>query len=114
MSVMTSQVPSHYDSTYKHFAAQGARVIALARKRLPQSLSAPELRTTSREEAEHSMMFEGFAVFQVRYMTIAVTLCWSMCQCCHVCCCVWHPDMTCSSWLSLMFRNSVFEIQYLK
>ena len=59
------QVPEGYDSTYKHFAAQGARVIALARRQLPADLSGPELRGLSREEVETDMDFEGFAVFQV-------------------------------------------------
>lgn len=58
-------MPTQYDSIYKHFAAQGARVIALARKLLPTELSAPELRALSREEVEADMEFEGFAVFQV-------------------------------------------------
>lgn len=59
------QVPDDYDATYKHFAAQGARVIALARRVLPQELTAPELRSLAREEVEKDMEFEGFAVFQV-------------------------------------------------
>lgn len=59
------QVPDGYDATYKHFAAQGARVIALARRMLPCDLSGPELRGLSREEVERDMEFVGFAVFQV-------------------------------------------------
>lgn len=62
---MPPQVPSGYDATYKHFAAQGARVIALARRSLSGDLSGPELRSLSREEVETQMEFEGFAVFQV-------------------------------------------------
>eukprot|EP00775_Hariotina_reticulata_P005162 gene5162-5400_t len=58
------QVPDGYDPTYKHFAAQGARVIALARRQLPSNLSMPELRSLSREEVEADMDFQGFAVFQ--------------------------------------------------
>ncbi|KAF8062935.1 PDR2 [Scenedesmus sp. PABB004] len=57
-------VPPHYDATYKHFAAQGARVIALASRRLSRELSGPDLRALPREEAEAGMTFEGFAVFQ--------------------------------------------------
>jgi hypothetical protein len=60
------QVPEGYDATYKHFAAQGARVIALARRQLPTDLSMPELRALSREDVEADMNFQGFAVFQVR------------------------------------------------
>lgn len=59
------QVPEAYDATYKHFAAQGARVIALARRLLPVELDAPDLRALSRDEVECDMDFEGFAVFQV-------------------------------------------------
>jgi cation-transporting ATPase 13A1 len=58
-------VPDAYDATYKQFAAQGARVIALAHKQLPAGLSGPELRALPREEAEADMAFVGFAVFQV-------------------------------------------------
>jgi cation-transporting ATPase 13A1 len=64
-AVSSLQVPEGYDATYKHFAAQGARVIALARRLLPVELSGPELRGLSREEVEQEMDFEGFAVFQV-------------------------------------------------
>jgi hypothetical protein len=60
------QVPADYDSTYKHFAAQGARVIALARRALPIELDGPELRNLPREEVESDMEFQGFAIFQVR------------------------------------------------
>lgn len=60
------QVPEGYDATHKHFAAQGARVIALARRMMPADLSGPELRGLSREEVETNMEFEGFAVFQVK------------------------------------------------
>jgi cation-transporting ATPase 13A1 len=60
------QVPADYDSTYKHFAAQGARVIALARRPLPAELDGPELRGLAREEVECDMEFQGFAIFQVR------------------------------------------------
>jgi hypothetical protein len=61
----SQQVPAGYDATYKHFAAQGARVIALARRSLSGDLSGPELRGLSREDVEAEMEFEGFAVFQV-------------------------------------------------
>jgi cation-transporting ATPase 13A1 len=62
-----SQVPAEYDSTYKHFAAQGARVIALARRALPTDLDGPELRNLPREEVESEMEFQGFAILQVRH-----------------------------------------------
>lgn len=45
-------------------SAQGARVIALARRALPPSLDGPELRGMGREAAEAEMQFMGFAVFQ--------------------------------------------------
>jgi magnesium-transporting ATPase (P-type) len=59
------QVPKDYDVTYKAFAAQGARVIGLASRQLPSTLSGPELRHMSREEVEADMDFVGFAIFQV-------------------------------------------------
>lgn len=59
-------MPSDYDATYKHFAAQGARVIALARRRLPTDLDGPELRNLERDAVERDMEFTGFAIFQVR------------------------------------------------
>uniref|UniRef100_A0A383WJ86 Cation-transporting ATPase n=1 Tax=Tetradesmus obliquus TaxID=3088 RepID=A0A383WJ86_TETOB len=58
------QVPSDYDATYKHFAAQGARVIALARRRLSTDLDGPELRNLERDVVERDMEFTGFAIFQ--------------------------------------------------
>eukprot|EP00879_Flechtneria_rotunda_P011646 GHRR01012166.1.p1 GENE.GHRR01012166.1~~GHRR01012166.1.p1 ORF type:complete len:806 (+),score=277.48 GHRR01012166.1:722-3139(+) len=57
-------VPDNYDTIYKHFAAQGARVIALARRLLQAHLTGPELRGLSRDQVERDMAFEGFAVFQ--------------------------------------------------
>jgi len=58
-------VPPTYDASYKRFAAQGARVIALARRVLPVGLEGPQLRGMGREEVEVGMEFMGFAVFQV-------------------------------------------------
>lgn len=40
------------------------RVIALAHKQLPGDLTAAQLRDTTREEAECSLAFAGFAVLQ--------------------------------------------------
>ena len=55
--------PADYDEVYKRYAAQGARVIALARKKLPDSVDASMLRSYSREEVESGLDFCGFAVF---------------------------------------------------
>jgi cation-transporting ATPase 13A1 len=58
-------VPGYYDTCYKGYAAEGARVIALAAKRLPGDLGPVELRALGREEVEAGLEFVGFAVFQV-------------------------------------------------
>ncbi|KAK9845150.1 hypothetical protein WJX84_012056 [Apatococcus fuscideae] len=55
--------PADYDQSYKRFAAQGARVIALAYKRLPSSTATSELRSMSRDDIESGLDFGGFAVF---------------------------------------------------
>ena len=58
-------VPSYYDKAYKEYAAEGARVLALAYKHLSAEDAAPaNLRHLSRDEAESGMVFAGFAVFR--------------------------------------------------
>lgn len=54
-------VPSDYESQYKRFAAQGARVIALAVRDVPPSEAdtADELRGVSRDKAECGLTFAG-------------------------------------------------------
>ncbi|GIL88698.1 hypothetical protein Vretimale_17282 [Volvox reticuliferus] len=57
-------VPANYDSEYKRYAAEGARVIALAHKALPSELDTATLRSMPREVVESELNFVGFAVFQ--------------------------------------------------
>ena len=58
-------VPNYYDKAYKEYAAEGARVLALAYKHLSAEAAAPaNLRHLSRDEAESGMIFAGFAVFR--------------------------------------------------
>lgn len=61
----TADIPPDYDPLYKQYAAQGARVIALATKTLDPVLGASELRALSREQVEGGLTWAGFAVFQV-------------------------------------------------
>jgi hypothetical protein len=63
-----ANVPEHYDRLYKSYAAQGARVIALASRPLPEAETDPvaTLKAMTREEVETKMVWEGFAVFQAR------------------------------------------------
>ncbi|GAX79126.1 hypothetical protein CEUSTIGMA_g6566.t1 [Chlamydomonas eustigma] len=63
---LLSDVPPNYDSLYKSYAAQGARVIALASRKLPEAETDPSasLKSMLREDLESEMTWEGFAVFQ--------------------------------------------------
>ena len=65
---LVASVPENYDRLYKSYAAQGARVIALASRSLPEAETDPvaTLKAMTREEVEANMVWEGFAVFQVR------------------------------------------------
>lgn len=60
-------MPEQYDATYKRYAAQGARVIALAHRRLgdESAVEPVALRATPREELEKGLDWAGFAVFSV-------------------------------------------------
>lgn len=57
-------MPADYDATYKSYAAQGGRVIALAQRTLPADTDAAAARALTREQAESRAQFAGFAVFQ--------------------------------------------------
>ncbi|KXZ52690.1 hypothetical protein GPECTOR_9g736 [Gonium pectorale] len=61
---LLASVPSDYDSQYRRYAAEGARVIALAHRVLPQDLDVAALRAMPREAVESQLTFVGFAVFQ--------------------------------------------------
>ena len=52
-----------YEATYRRFAREGARVIALAWRALPAPAAVSKLRGMPREEAEAGLTFAGFAVF---------------------------------------------------
>ncbi|KNH07107.1 cation-transporting ATPase [Perkinsela sp. CCAP 1560/4] len=57
-------VPANYSQTYRDFARQGFRTIALARKEIPSHVTEAEVLRYSREEAESQVKFLGFAIFQ--------------------------------------------------
>ena len=57
-------VPPSYERHYKKYAAEGARVLALAYKRLPNDLTPSSLRHMPRDEAESGLDFAGFAIFR--------------------------------------------------
>lgn len=59
MCCVAGTVPANYDSQYKWYASQGARVIALAGKRLPASMDSSGLRALGREEVESGLEFAG-------------------------------------------------------
>lgn len=56
--------PADYEQSYKRYASQGARVIALAYKQLGSSTTASDLRTMPRAEIEKDLSFGGFAVLR--------------------------------------------------
>jgi len=57
-------IPEYFDRSYKKYAAEGARVLALASKKLPSDLTMSTLRHISRDEAESDLEFAGFAIFR--------------------------------------------------
>ncbi|KAL4532436.1 hypothetical protein Ndes2526B_g08333 [Nannochloris sp. 'desiccata'] len=57
-------IPSRYDRQYKRYASEGARVLALAYKKLPDEMTPSALRHTPRDEAESNLDFAGFAIFR--------------------------------------------------
>eukprot|EP00761_Pharyngomonas_kirbyi_P014158 gb/GECH01014188.1/.p1 GENE.gb/GECH01014188.1/~~gb/GECH01014188.1/.p1 ORF type:complete len:1187 (+),score=268.83 gb/GECH01014188.1/:1-3561(+) len=57
---LLTDVPEGYDSVHRHLAGQGARVLALAAKRV----SWKQAGTKERREAEGELHFLGFAVFE--------------------------------------------------
>ncbi|KAK9819655.1 hypothetical protein WJX72_000825 [[Myrmecia] bisecta] len=56
--------PDDYEACYKEYAAQGARVIALAFKQLGSEVTADAFRSLTREQVEADLDFAGFAIFQ--------------------------------------------------
>jgi len=57
-------IPSRYERQYKRYASEGARVLALAYKKLPDDMTPSALRHTPRDEAESNLIFAGFAIFR--------------------------------------------------
>ncbi|PSC72522.1 putative manganese-transporting ATPase PDR2 [Micractinium conductrix] len=64
LQTLLAAVPKHYERCYKHFASEGARVLALAYKQLPSGLTPSELRHMGRDTAESGLTFAGFAIFR--------------------------------------------------
>lgn len=58
---LLAAVPPHYERCYKRYAAEGARVLALAHKQLPEGMTPSELRHLPRDEAESGLQFAGEA-----------------------------------------------------
>ncbi|CAI5507494.1 unnamed protein product [Closterium sp. Naga37s-1] len=56
------EVPMGYSAAYKQFTRQGARVLALAYKQLPD-MTVTEARALERDDVESALTFAGFAVF---------------------------------------------------
>ncbi|KAL0958887.1 hypothetical protein HGRIS_014206 [Hohenbuehelia grisea] len=59
---MLTDVPKHYDETYKRFTRNGSRVLALGMKELP-AMSVDKIRALPRDEVERGLVFAGFLVF---------------------------------------------------
>lgn len=56
---LLAEAPPHYEGCYKRYAAEGARVLALAYKELPAGMTPSELRHLPRDEAESGLQFAG-------------------------------------------------------
>ena len=59
MQGLLGHEPSQFQAVYKRYAAQGARVLALAARRLPADLPPSGLRHLPREQAESGLSFVG-------------------------------------------------------
>ncbi|MBW0461714.1 hypothetical protein O181_001429 [Austropuccinia psidii MF-1] len=59
---MISNVPSHYDSTYKYYTRRGSRVLALAYKYMSVTRT-KQINDLAREQVESNLIFAGFLVF---------------------------------------------------
>ncbi|KAG0348881.1 hypothetical protein BG004_003832 [Podila humilis] len=60
---MYSQLPKHYEDTYKQFTRRGSRVLALGYKYLPDGLNADQINALHRDNVESQLVFAGFLVF---------------------------------------------------
>ncbi|XP_062514963.1 endoplasmic reticulum transmembrane helix translocase-like [Corticium candelabrum] len=61
LRTMLKQVPDHYDSVHLEMSRQGARVLALAYKQLPE-MSGREVRSVARQDIESNLEFAGFLI----------------------------------------------------
>jgi len=62
IKTMISNVPEHYESTYKYYTRRGSRVLALAYK-FVNIQGANKINELLREQAESELAFAGFLVF---------------------------------------------------
>ncbi|KAF9098989.1 hypothetical protein BGX23_004524 [Mortierella sp. AD031] len=60
---MYTQLPQHYEETYKQFTRRGSRVLALGYKYLPDGLNADQINALHRDNVESQLVFAGFLVF---------------------------------------------------
>ncbi|KAG0334874.1 hypothetical protein BG000_007965 [Podila horticola] len=60
---MYSQLPKHYEDTYKQFTRRGSRVLALGYKYLPDGLNTDQINALNRDNVESQLIFAGFLVF---------------------------------------------------
>lgn len=56
-------VPEGYHRAYKHYACQGARVLALAVKKVPDDITLDQMRAMTRGDIERDLEFVGFSIF---------------------------------------------------
>ncbi len=80
------EVPANYVETYKHYARQGARVLALGWKPM-ESMMISKLRALHRDDVEKDFVFAGGPP----YVLICVYVCMYVCMyvvCMYVCICV--------------------------
>ena len=63
MQTLLQSVPAHYAETHESFARQGFRIIALAVKRIPGSMTESQVLNLTRTEVETGLTFVGFAMF---------------------------------------------------
>lgn len=61
IKAMISNVPNHYESTYKYYTRRGSRVLALAYKFV--GVQGAKINDLLREQAESDLVFAGFLVF---------------------------------------------------
>lgn len=62
LKTMITDVPSHYEDTYKYYTRRGSRVLALAYKFMGD-LGYRQINDLSRESVESNLVFAGFLVF---------------------------------------------------